>query len=167
MDEHRVGLKPILRKVWAPRGQRPIAQVQHRFEWLYLWAFVNPQSGQCIWYILPTVSTLAYSRVLQNFARSVGASSDKRILLLQDQAGWHTSSKLEVPLSIDLIDLPPYSPELQPAEKLWRLTDEPLANTLFDDLDALQASLEQRCEFLLTQPDLISQETLFHWWPLT
>ena len=55
----------------------------------------------------------------------------------------------------------------QPAEKLWRLTDEPLANTLFEDLDTLQEKLDQRCEFLLTQPDLISQETLFHWWPLT
>src|SRR6476469_417530 len=35
-DEHRVGLKPILRRQWAPKRQRPIARGQHRFEWLYL-----------------------------------------------------------------------------------------------------------------------------------
>ena len=33
-DEHRIGLKPILRRVWAPRGERPIAPRHHRFEWL-------------------------------------------------------------------------------------------------------------------------------------
>jgi len=167
MDEHRIGLKPILRKVWAPRGQRPITRVQHRYEWLYLWAFVNPQSGQSVWYILPRVSVEAYTRILADFALSVGASQQNHILLLQDQAGWHTSKRLEVPTGIELIDLPPYSPELQPAERLWRLTDKPLVNRTFDDLDQLQNLLDQRCEYLLTQPDLISQETLFHWWPLT
>ena len=39
-DEHRIGLKPILRRVWAPRGERPIAPGHHRFEWLYVTAFV-------------------------------------------------------------------------------------------------------------------------------
>ncbi|KAI9132121.1 hypothetical protein [Acaryochloris sp. CCMEE 5410] len=32
-DEHRLGLKPIIRKIWAPVGQRPIAEVDHRYEW--------------------------------------------------------------------------------------------------------------------------------------
>jgi hypothetical protein len=82
MDEHRVGLKPILRKLWACRGQRPVTRVQHRYQWLYLWAFVHPQSGQSIWYILPTVSVEAYGEVLKNFAESVGASENKHILLL-------------------------------------------------------------------------------------
>jgi hypothetical protein len=41
-DEHRVGLKPILRPIWARRGQRPIARVQHRFQWRYWRAFVHP-----------------------------------------------------------------------------------------------------------------------------
>jgi len=45
MDEHRLGLKPILGKVWAKRGQSLVAQVEHRFEWLYLYAFTCPESG--------------------------------------------------------------------------------------------------------------------------
>ncbi|MDQ3399206.1 MAG: IS630 family transposase [Deinococcota bacterium] len=165
MDEHRLGLKPILRKLWAARGQRPIVRVQHRYQWLYLWAFVNPQSGQSVWYILPTVSVEAYSCVLKNFAESVGASENKHIMLVQDQAGWHTSKRLESPSGIELVDLPPYSPELQPAERLWRLTDEPLVNKTFDTLDQLQERLSERCALLLTQPELLSSETLYHWWP--
>jgi transposase len=130
-----------------------------------LWAFVNPQSGQSVWYILPMVSVEAYNCVLKNFAESVGASENKHVLLLQDQAGWHTSKRLEPPSGIELIDLPPYSPELQPAERLWRLTDAPLVNKTFDTLDELQEQLSERCAFLLTQPKLLSSETLYHWWP--
>jgi hypothetical protein len=40
-DEHRIGLKPILRRVWAPRGRRPIARGHHRYEWFYVTAFVS------------------------------------------------------------------------------------------------------------------------------
>lgn len=48
-DEHRIGLKPTLRRVWAPRGQRPIAQGHHRFEWLHVTAFVSPATGEGLW----------------------------------------------------------------------------------------------------------------------
>src|SRR4051812_18225418 len=41
-DEHRIGLKPILRRVWAPKGQRPIALGHHRYKWLYVTAFIQP-----------------------------------------------------------------------------------------------------------------------------
>ena len=50
-DEHRIGLKPVLRRVWAPRGQRPIATGHHRFEWLYVTAFVSPATGESLWYL--------------------------------------------------------------------------------------------------------------------
>jgi hypothetical protein len=50
-DEHRIGLKPILRRVWAPRGQRPVARGHHRFEWLYVTAFVSPTTGESFWYL--------------------------------------------------------------------------------------------------------------------
>jgi hypothetical protein len=45
-DEHRIGLKPITRRVWAPRGNRPVAPCHHRFEWLYVTAFVSPATGE-------------------------------------------------------------------------------------------------------------------------
>ena len=50
-DEHRIGLKPVLRRVWAPRGMRPIATGHHRFEWLYVTAFVSPATGESFWYL--------------------------------------------------------------------------------------------------------------------
>ena len=50
-DEHRLGLKPFSRRCWAPRGQRPLALGHHRFEWLYVTAFVSPSSGETFWYL--------------------------------------------------------------------------------------------------------------------
>jgi hypothetical protein len=47
-DEHRLGLKPILRKVWAPRGCRPVASGHHRYQWLYLYGFVRPATGEVV-----------------------------------------------------------------------------------------------------------------------
>lgn len=146
---------------------RPLAQVHHRYEWLYLYAFVNPQSGQSVFYILPNVNTETFSRVLANLASELNASKDHAVLLVLDRAGWHISEDLRIPEGIELLLLPSHSPELQPAERLWALTDEPLANRCFDTLDDLQEVLFQRCAFLRTQPELISQHTLFHWWALT
>ena len=48
MDEHRIGLKPILRGIWAPKGERPIALSHHRYEWLYVWGFVEPVTGAVV-----------------------------------------------------------------------------------------------------------------------
>jgi len=164
MDEHRLGLKPIQRRVWAKRGQRPIARVQHRYQWLYLYAFVHPQSGQTEWFILPRVNVAWFNAALTAFAQAVGAGTHRQILLVLDGAGWHRSSKVVVPEGIHLEFLPPYSPELQPAERLWQLSDEPIVNRHFEDLDALEAVLAQRCRTLSNLPQLIHQHTHFHWW---
>src|ERR1035437_6531805 len=50
-DEHRIGLKPVHRRVWAPIGERPIGLGPHRYEWLYRTAFVAPASGETVWYL--------------------------------------------------------------------------------------------------------------------
>jgi hypothetical protein len=121
-----VGLKPIRRWVWARRGQRVVATVQPRYQWTYLYGFVRPNSGQTWWLLLPTVRADLFSLALAEFAQAVGAGQGKQVLLLLDRAGWHLSSQVQIPAGVHLVWLPPYSPELQPAERLWPLADEPL-----------------------------------------
>jgi transposase len=164
-DETRLGLKPVIRRVWAPRGQRPTARFRRRYEWLYLYGFVRPKTGEVFWLILPTVNVEAFSLALAHFAKQLGAGTDKRILLVLDQAGWHTGGKVEVPEGIHLEFLPSRSPELQPAERLWPLTNEAVANRLFEELDGLEEALVKRCVALLEQTELIRSTTLYHWWP--
>ena len=79
-DEHRVGLKPILRKVWSPIGERPTAVVSHRYEWLYVYGFVKPKTGETLWYLIPRVNTLWLNLVYQNFAVDAGISEKKSLI---------------------------------------------------------------------------------------
>src|SRR3954467_3684433 len=96
-DEHRIGLKPILRRVWAPKGQQPIALGHHRYKWLYVTAFVQPISGETFWYISNGVSKPFFAALLALFAREAGAGRDRIIVLGLDSAGWHTAPNLAVP----------------------------------------------------------------------
>ncbi|GAC1349817.1 MAG: hypothetical protein NVSMB27_26470 [Ktedonobacteraceae bacterium] len=164
MDEHRIGLKPIIRRIWARRGQRPVIRVQQRYEWLYIYGFVHPQSGESQWLLLPSVNIEIFTIALQHFAQTVGAGPDRQIVLVLDRAGWHESSKVVVPESIHLVFLPPYLPELQPCERLWPLSNEAIANRRFETLDELQEVQAERCVALQNDPTGICHTTLFHWW---
>ena len=158
-------MQPILPKVWARRGQRPVVKVEQRYEWLYLYGFVQPESGQTFWLLLPYVNTAVFNLALREFAQDVGAGADKQIVLVMDGAGWHTAEEVAVPEGLHLSQLPAYSPELQPAEKLWPLSNEGVANRYFKNLDELETAQVERCCRLMEQPALIRAHTLFEWWP--
>jgi hypothetical protein len=58
-DEHRIGLKPLFRRVWSPGGgPRPHVVVQYRFAWRYLVGFVHPASGRSVFHLASSVSDL-------------------------------------------------------------------------------------------------------------
>ena len=165
MDEHRIGLKPITRGVWAPVGERPIAIGHHRFEWLYVAGFVEPLTGKTVWNIAEAISKEMFELMLADFAKSAGAGQTKRIVLQLDNAGWHGPQNLRVPDGLRLVFQPAHSPELQPAEHLWEFLDEPLANRCFETLGDLDEAAGQRCVELTRQTEIIRASTLFHWWP--
>jgi DDE superfamily endonuclease len=164
-DEHRLGLLPVVRRVWAPKGQRPTAQVRRKYEWLDVYGFVRPSTGHSWWCLLPTVTVPAMQLALATFARDEGIDAAHRAVLVVDQAGWHTSPSVELPEGIDVVLLPAASPELQPAERLWTLVDEPVANRAFAHLTELEAVLVERCRTLAAEPQRLKAHTHFHWWP--
>ncbi len=166
-DEHRLGLKPILRKVWSPIGERPLVKIHQRYQWTYLYSFARPKTGEEVhWLILPTVNAQVFSMALEHFAREVGAGKNKRILLVLDRAGWHTAKKkLKVPEGIHVEFLPAHSPELQPSERLWPLSDEGVANSHFEEIGDLEEALVERCRALREQPEAIRSYIRYHWWP--
>lgn len=97
MDEHRLGLKPVLRRVWVSDGWQPIAQVNWRFQWLWLYGFVQPESGETYWWILPTVNIKLFNRALADLAQHFGVNKYKQIILTIDRAGWPSSDQVEIP----------------------------------------------------------------------
>ncbi len=124
-----------------------------------------PATGESHWYVGNGVSKPFFERLLALFAREAGAGPDRTVILLLDGAGWHTQPGLCVPEGLRLIYLPPYTPELQPAECLWQLVDEPIVNRHFEHLDDIQDQIEQRCRVLEADPEKLRAATCFHWWP--
>jgi len=165
-DEARLGLKPVMRRVWAPVGKRPIARFKRGYEWTYLYGFVRPESsGEVYRPILPTVNTELFSMALDEFAKGVGSGEEKLVLLVVDRAGWHTGKEVEIPEGIHLEFLPSGSPELRPAERLWPLTNEGVADRIFEEIEETEETLMERCEQLLDQTETIRDLTNYHWWP--
>jgi transposase len=122
-------------------------------------------SGRAIFHLATSVSIPLFEVELAAFARAEVPSPTKKIVLVLDRAGWHTSVRLQVPEHVHLLFLPPYSPELQPAEHLWRLTKTALVNRHFDTIDDLEEVQLARCAALQQQPALIRSTTRFHWRP--
>lgn len=164
-DEGRLGLCPILRRVWAPRGKRPIAVHRRKYEWTWLYGFVHPLSGATFFLMLPRVETEAFSLALQLFCEAAGVDEHNHVVLVLDGAGWHRSDALTLPPGLHLAFLPPYSPELQPAERLWPLVNEVVANQLFEHIVWLEDAIEDRCVQLMEAPEQVRALCDYHWWP--
>ncbi len=162
-DEARLGLKPIMRRTWALKGQRPVAHHYPRYKWLYTYGFVNPKTGENALFILPRVNLTAMQIALKAFAEQVNPHQKKLIILLLDQAGWHRSKKLALPKNLIMYPLPAYTPSLNPTECIWPLLREPLANKAFDNLDELETVLSQRCVWLMNNPGIVRGATGFKW----
>jgi transposase len=133
---------------------------------MWLYAFVNPEGGDTFWLILPTMTAPLFSQALSEFAEHYNIGKDKQVIMVLDQAGFHTGNEVEVPEGIHIEWLPPYSPELQPAERLWELTDETVVNKRFETIVDMEENQVKRCQQLSQMRKVIRSRTLFHWWPI-
>lgn len=111
MDEHRLGLHPILRRVWVDKWLGSLSAPVHcRYDWFWLYGFVHPCSGQTYWWLLPRVNIDLFNRALADFAQHFDLGPHRQVLLVMDQAGWHTSEQVVVPEGLHLAFLPPTLP---------------------------------------------------------
>lgn len=102
---------------------------------------------------MPYINTELFHKVLADFAAQFKLGANKHILLAVDRAGWHLSREVKIPPGLHLTFLPFYSPQLQPAKRLWTLVDEPIVNQYFETLDDEQRWVfrphERNSNFLL------------------
>jgi len=163
-DEARFGLQPVLRRVWAPKGERPVARVAPDYEWLWMYAAAHPATGESFWLSLPRLDTEMVQMFLDEFAKAY-VPEGKQIILCWDGAPAHRAKSLRVPERIRLVSFPAYTPELNPAETLWPLVKEGVVNDCFKELGALERRICRRVKRLAEDQDLISSRLSYHWWP--
>lgn len=89
---------------------------------------------------------------------------DYRNILIMDKAGWHTTSYLKSFDNVRTVFLPPYSPELNPAEHLWAaIRDLKFRNITYGSMDEVQNALIDSFEYLDNNKDMVSKLTYFKW----
>lgn len=157
-----MGLQPVIRRQWFRIGSRPKAPCQIQYKWIYVYGFVEPSSGKTHWLLLPSVSLDLMQLALDSFAQE-HVQEDKIIVLLWDQAGFHQTARLTLPEGLEALPLPPYTPELQPAERLWPCLREAIANRWVSSLDKLEDLLCKRIKKLIKTPEVIQHLTGFQW----
>ena len=136
-DEARFGQQGTITRLWALRGSRPRAVRQTKYEWIYVLGAVCPQTGQSVGLLAPTINMDMMDAFFEQFVAEV--PPDIHVVMVWDQAGFHTSKKLKVPENVTIVPLPPYSPELNPVENLWHyLRSHYWANRIYADYDALR-----------------------------
>lgn len=139
-DEGRFGLHSETGKRWGKVGEVLSSPVAPRYQNFYAYSAVSPWTGQSFSLFLPNVNTSMMNVYLAELSR---AYKDQEILLIWDGAGWHRSRELEIPANLRIHFLPPYSPELNPVEKLWWwIRRHVCRNKLFRTLEELMAALE-------------------------
>lgn len=160
-DEGRFGLLGSPRRCWAPPGMRPTVGARLERKYLYAFAAVSPHDGVLDSLVLPWVGAHTMSLFLAEVAQR---HHDEFVLMVMDQAGWHLAGELVVPENMRLLFLPPYSPELNPAEHLWEaLRQQCFANNVFADLNAVERALTAGLRDLETDPSRTQSMTGFKW----
>lgn len=162
-DEARLGLKPVTRRVWWLRGCRPHSCGRTRYEWLYVYGFVRPATGQAFTLILPRVNVEWMDQAVASFAAHADPEGTKILVLVLDNAGWHRAKRLAVPANVRLHFLPPCTPQLQPVEPFWALVREALANDTFGRLCDLKRRVARRCRTLANDRATVKGAVGFHW----
>lgn len=116
-DETRLGLNaPHTRRRVTARGVRPIQSVVPRSRHLWVYGAVDPATGDSLFLELPTLDTACFQAFLDEFSRAFPGTLN---LLVVDGARAHAARALAVPGNVLLVPLPPYSPELNPVERVW------------------------------------------------
>ena len=158
MDEARVGQKGRGVRVWYERGLRPEGPIDQRYASAWLYGAVRPGTDEAFALVLTEVGADAMQVFLDRFATALPTGVHAALLL--DGAGWHTAGDIVVPANVSLIFLPPYSPKLNPVERIWLyLRERYLSLRLFVALEDIIAGCCDAWNRLVAEPGRIASLT--------
>ena len=143
-DEARFGLHTLVRRCWALPGVRVVLPQQRKFQWAYMFSALEIGTGRHVPLWMPGVALEITTTFLKHLAAT---EPDAEHIVIWDGAGFHPRPGLhEIPPHVHLVRLPPYSPELNPVEKLWDILKDGVCNQIFTTLDALYEALVTEME---------------------
>ena len=132
-------------KALTARGVKPICPFQQVFQSTYLFGAFSPINGASFLLELPFCNTDSFQLFLNKFSKQ--KPNELKVIVL-DNGAFHKAKRLEIPKNIILIFLPPYSPELNPAEKIWAKFKRAFTNKLHKTLDQVSNFIMEQVQIL-------------------
>lgn len=139
-DESRFGLMTTLRRRITLKGVKPIIPYQHEFDNTYLYGAVEPLTGDSFFLEFPTLDAQCFQIYIDQFSK---VFSDTLNIIILDNGSFHTTPKLALPSNVRFLHTPPYTPEVNPMERVWLDFKDQLSGEIFAALDALFDRLDQ------------------------
>lgn len=160
MDESRLGLRTIRRRRITKVGIKPVMNIQEEYDNTYIFGAFAPSDGSHVIWEMPYLNSTTFQAFIHAMSTDEQAARFYNIVIT-DNAGAHQAASLVMPENISLLFLPPYSPELNPAERMWHYIKERFAGTICTDLDELSAHLKLVVGSLSNQ--VIASITSYEW----
>ena len=160
-DEARFGRINNPQYCWAPKKVRPVVRKQIVREYTYAYGAICPFDGSSCYLILPAMKANCMNIFLQELSNRY---QENYLLVVWDGAPCHSKDVLTVPNNIMVVTLPPYSPQLNPAENNWDdMREKFFPNIIFDSMDALEQRLITACQFYEKNPEIIKSIAGWKW----
>lgn len=132
------------------KGIKPICPFHQVFETLYLFGAFSPITGDSFYLEMPNCNAATFQIYLNQFSLKY---KDVYNIMVLDNGAFHKSKSLLIPDNIGLLFLPPYSPELNPAEKMWAILKRKFTNKLHHNLKEVS-------DFITKETKIINKESI-------
>ena len=155
-DEMRVGLIGQVRRVWAPRGIKVVQVVEYKRVWAYLNLAVNGVTGEVRWGWTENMKAVSIAPIVKQWGEE-GVS-----VVIWDRARGHRGPAYG-DVTVQLIEQPPYSPELNPPERVFEYLRSKVEGRVYDTIGAKKAAIEAELEMLAAAPDRVKSLAGWDW----
>jgi hypothetical protein len=155
-DEMRVGLIGQVRRVWASPGVKVVQKVEYKYDYSYLNLAVNALSGELLWQWSENMQSISIASVVKEWA------AHKVQCLIWDRARGHRGPAY-TDINIQRIEQPPYSPELNPAERVFQYLRDKIEGFIYGSLANKRAAVERELAALANQPDRVRSLAGWQW----
>ncbi|WP_123803390.1 IS630 family transposase [Flavivirga aquatica] len=144
-DEARFGLMTHQKRTLTARGVQAKVHYQHSYKYVWLWGSFSPITGHAFYWETPIVNNAIFESYLKELSQQ--NPREYKILVI-DNAGFHACKNIEIPENIYLLNIPPYSPELNPAEKVWQWMKDRIAMKFFESIEDLQNRITETIQLM-------------------
>jgi len=128
------------KRTLTAKSIEPLVKYQHSYQYVWIWGSFSPITGNAFYWETPIVN----NQIFESYLKELSLLNTRELkVIVIDNAGFHACQNITIPDNILLINIPPYSPELNPAEKIWKWMKDRIAMKFFEQISDLQSKITE------------------------